>query len=155
MTGIPRLGLRQSLVETLLALIIWLLTATATAVRCSAFQATPDNRSGAVLKGLTLDELGDIEVTTVSREPEEVWKTPAAIYVLTKQDIIRSGATTIPEALRLVPGIEVARTDANTWAVGIRGFGSQFSKSVLVLIDGKRLHAVVCRRQLETAKRNA
>ena len=140
MTFISRFGRRPPLLETPLTLMIWLLIATATAVPSSPFQATPDARGGAVLKGLTLDELGDIEVTTVSREPQQVWKTPAATYVLTKQDIIRSGATTIPEALRLVPGVEVARTDADTWAVGIRGFGSQFSKSMLVLIDGRSVY---------------
>jgi outer membrane cobalamin receptor len=70
-----------------------------------------------------------------------VWNTPAAIYVLTQEDIRRSGATTIPELLRLVPGVEVARIDSDHWAVGIRGFGSQFSKSVLVLIDGRSVYS--------------
>ncbi len=56
------------------------------------------------LKQLSLEQLGDVEVTTASKEPEEVWKTPAAVYVLTNEDIRRSGATSIPEALRLVPG---------------------------------------------------
>jgi len=95
---------------------------------------------GQILTQLSLQELGDVEVTTVSKEPEEVWNTPAAVYVLTQEDIRRSGATSIPEALRLVPGVEVARVDANHWAVGIRGFGSGFSKSVLVLIDGRSVY---------------
>jgi len=92
------------------------------------------------LKQLSLEQLGNLEVTTVSKEPEEIQRTPAAIYVLTHEDIRRSGATSIPEALRLVPGVEVAQIDSSTWAVGIRGFGSIFSKSVLVLIDGRNVY---------------
>lgn len=99
-----------------------------------------DQANGEPLKQLSLGELGNIEVTTTSKEPEAIWKTPAAIYVLTQQDIRRSGATSIPEALRLVPGVEVARITSNSWAVGIRGFGSGFSKSVLVLIDGRSVY---------------
>src|ERR1700675_2074335 len=96
--------------------------------------------SGAPLKHLSLEQLGDVEVTTASKEPEQVWRTPAAIYVLTQDDIRRSGATSIPEVLRLVPGVEVARVNSNVWAVGIRGFGSGFSKSVLVMIDGRSVY---------------
>lgn len=98
-------------------------------------QENPEN-----LKQLSLADLGNVEVTTVSKEPEEVRKTPAAIFVLTQDDIRRSGATSIPEALRLIPGVEVARIDTNQWAVGIRGFGNGFSKSVLVLIDGRSVY---------------
>ena len=70
-----------------------------------------------------------------------MWKTPAAIYVITQEDIKRSGATSIPEALRLAPGVEVARVDASTWSVGIRGFGTDLSRSVLVLIDGRSVYS--------------
>jgi iron complex outermembrane recepter protein len=96
--------------------------------------------SGATLSGLTLEQLGNVEVTTASKEPEQVWNTPAAIYVITQEDIRRSGATSIPEILRMAPGVEVSRIDSDHWAVGIRGFGSQFSKSVLVLIDGRSVY---------------
>jgi len=92
------------------------------------------------LKQLSLAQLGDVEITTASKEPEQVWRTAAGIYVLTQEDIRRSGATSIPELLRLVPGVEVARVNSNVWAVGIRGFGSAFSKSVLVLIDGRSVY---------------
>jgi iron complex outermembrane receptor protein len=98
-------------------------------------QSSPDD-----LKQLSLEQLGAVEVTTASKEPEEVWKTPAAIYVLTQEDIRRSGATNVPDLLRLVPGVEVAQIDSDHWAVGIRGFGSEFSKSVLVLIDGRSVY---------------
>src|SRR5580692_7014326 len=93
------------------------------------------------LNQMSLEQLGNVEVTTASKEPEQIWHTPAAIYVLTQEDIRRSGATTIPELLRLVPGVEVARIDSDHWAVGVRGFGSEFSKSVLVLIDGRSVYS--------------
>src|SRR5580704_10604102 len=93
------------------------------------------------LKDLSLEQLGAVEVTTTSKEPEEVWKTAAAIYVITQEDIRRSGATSIPEILRLAPGVEVARIDSDHWAVGIRGFGGEFSKSLLVLIDGRSVYS--------------
>src|SRR5712672_251952 len=92
------------------------------------------------LKRLSLEQLGNVEVTTLSKEPEQVWRTPAAIYVITQEDIRRSGATNVPDILRLAPGVEVAQTDSSTWAVGIRGFGNGFSKSVLVVIDGRNVY---------------
>jgi iron complex outermembrane recepter protein len=95
---------------------------------------------GQDLKQLSLEELGNVEVVSVSKEPEQIWKTPAAIFVITQEDIRRSGATSIPEALRLAPGVEVARIDANHWSVAIRGFAGQFSKSLLVLVDGRSVY---------------
>src|SRR5689334_8575248 len=93
------------------------------------------------LKNLTLEQLGDVKVTTASKQPEQVWNTAAAIYVLTAEDIRRSGVTNVPDALRLAPGVNVARVNGGrNWAVGIRGFGDQFSKSVLVLIDGRSVY---------------
>jgi len=93
------------------------------------------------LKQLSLEQLGNVEVTSASKEPEQVWRTPAAIYVITQEDIRRSGASSIPEILRLAPGLEVARADSDHWAVGVRGFGGQFSKSLLVLIDGRSVYS--------------
>jgi iron complex outermembrane recepter protein len=93
------------------------------------------------LKNLSLSELGNIEVSSVNKEPQQLWKTPAAIFVITQQDIQRSGATNIPEALRLAPGVEVARISSDEWSIGIRGFGSRLSRSVLVLIDGRIVYS--------------
>jgi iron complex outermembrane recepter protein len=93
------------------------------------------------LKHLSLEQLGDVEVTTASKEPEQVWRTPAAIYVLTQDDIHRSGATSIPEVLRLVPGVEVARVDSDHWSIGIRGFGVTLASKLLVLIDGRSVYS--------------
>ncbi len=92
------------------------------------------------LRKLSLEQLGNLEVTTVSKEPVKLFQAPAAIFVLTQEDIRRSGATSIPEALRLVPGVNVARLDSNKWSLGIRGFGSRLSQSVLVLIDGRSVY---------------
>ena len=99
-----------------------------------------DQTNSEPLKQLSLAELGNVEVTTASKEPEKISKTSAAIFVLTQDDIRRSGATSIPEVLRLVPGVEGARINSNEWSVNIRGLGSGFSKSVLVLIDGRSVY---------------
>jgi iron complex outermembrane recepter protein len=107
-----------------------------------AGSAQPD-QSGNPLKHLSLAELGSVEVTTASKEPEEVWKTTAAVYVITHDDIERSGATSIPEALRLAPGVEVARIDSSKWSIGIRGFGSRLCRDVLVLIDGRTVYTTL------------
>ena len=92
------------------------------------------------LKQLSLEQLGDIRVTTQTKAPVEVWKTTAAIYVITQDDIRRAGITTIPEALRLAPGVEVTRIDANKWSIGVRGFGSRLNRDVLVLMDGRSVY---------------
>jgi iron complex outermembrane receptor protein len=100
--------------------------------------ASAQTGTAGALKRLSLEELGNVRVTSVTKQPETVWQTAAAIYVLTREDIERSGATSIPDVLRLVPGVDVARIDTSrNWVVGIRGFGDQFAKSVLVLIDGR------------------
>ncbi len=98
-----------------------------------------EDSTGSLAK-LSLEQLGNTEVTTVTKEPVKLSRTPAAIYVLTQEDIRRSGATSLPEVLRLVPGVEVARINSNQWSLGIRGFGSRLSRSVLVLIDGRSVY---------------
>src|SRR6266849_265758 len=102
----------------------------------------PENEQemNAPLKHVSLEDLGQIEVTTASKVPVKATRTPAAIYVITQEDIRRSGATSIPEALRLAPGVAVARVDSNTWSLGMRGFESTLSRSVLVLIDGRSVY---------------
>jgi len=99
-----------------------------------------DAEASEPLKQLTLAELGNVEVTTASKEPEAVWKTPAAIFVITQEDIRRSGATNIPEALRLAPGVEVAQADGDHWSISIRGFGAVLASKLLVLIDGRSVY---------------
>jgi iron complex outermembrane recepter protein len=92
------------------------------------------------LKELSLEELSQIDVTTPSKTPESAFRSPVAIYVITSDDIRRAGATSIPEALRLAPGVEVSRIDTGRWSVGVRGFGTQLARSVLVLIDGRSVY---------------
>ena len=82
----------------------------------------------------------DVEVTSVSKKEQRVGDTAAAIHVITQEEIHRSGVTSIPEALRLAPGVTVSRIDGNSWAIGIRGFGTALSRSVLVLIDGRSVY---------------
>lgn len=89
---------------------------------------------------LDLEALMRIEVTSVSRRPEKLSDAAAAIYVITNEDIRRSGVTSIPEALRLAPGMEVARQDSHTWAISSRGFNDEFANQLLVLIDGRSVY---------------
>ncbi|MBU1936950.1 TonB-dependent receptor [bacterium] len=90
---------------------------------------------------LSIEELMDIEVTSVSKKAEKLSEAAAAIYVITADDIRRSGFTCIPEALRMVPGLQVARIDLNTWAISARGFNGQFASKLLVLIDGRSVYS--------------
>ena len=97
--------------------------------------------SASDLANLTLSDLLDIEVTSVSRSPARSWTTAAAIHVITQDDIRRSGARTIPDALRLAPGVNVSQIDAGKWAVGVRGFQDRLSRGVLVMIDGRSVYS--------------
>jgi iron complex outermembrane receptor protein len=112
-------------------------------LNCFGPRAGAETSGQQSLKNLSLEELGRVEVTTVAKEPEQVWKTSAAIYVITQDDIERSGATSLPEVLRLAPGVEVARISGNKWSIGIRGFGSRLSRDVLVLIDGRAVYTTL------------
>jgi len=99
------------------------------------------------LKKLSLDELQTIEVTSVSKRPEKLLGTASAIQVITADDIRRSGATSLPEALRLASNLQVAQVDSRSWAISARGFNGTSANKLLVLIDGRvvytPLHAAV------------
>jgi iron complex outermembrane recepter protein len=124
--------------------MLWLLIASAIVTKADEPQPGSPAQSGpAVLKQMSLEELSQIEVTTPSKEPVKAFQTPVAIYVIPGEQIRRSGATSIPEALRLAPGVEVARIDGNKWSIGIRGFGTRFSRGVLVLIDGRTVYSTL------------
>lgn len=92
------------------------------------------------LISLSLEELLNMNVTSVMKTTSRLSDAAAAIFVVTQDDIQRTGATSIPEALRIVPGMHVARVDANKWAVSIRGFNGQFANKLLVLIDGRSVY---------------
>lgn len=89
---------------------------------------------------LPLEDLLSIEVTSVSKKKQRLNEAAAAIFVITQDDIRRSGVTSIPEALRLAPGLQVAKIDANKWAITSRGFNSQFANKLLVLLDGRSVY---------------
>jgi iron complex outermembrane receptor protein len=92
------------------------------------------------LTEMSLEELMGIEVTSVSKRAEPISTAAAAVFVITQEDLRRSGATSIPEALRMVPGIEVARIDASKWAISARGFNGRFANKLLVLVDGRSVY---------------
>ncbi len=89
---------------------------------------------------LSLEELMRVEVTSVSKKKEVLGETAAAVFVITEDDIRRSGVTSVPEALRLAPGLHVARVDANRWAISARGSNGLFANKLLVLIDGRSVY---------------
>ncbi|MCP5365799.1 MAG: TonB-dependent receptor [Hyphomicrobiales bacterium] len=92
---------------------------------------------------LSLEELLDVEVVSASKRPQHLSKTAAAIFVITNEDIRRSGVTNIPDALRMAPGVQVAQIDANKWAVTARGDNGRFSNKLLVLIDGRSIYTPI------------
>src|SRR6202167_359892 len=88
----------------------------------------------------SIEDLMNIEVTSVSKKEQKLSRVPAAIFVITQEDIHRSGATNIPDLLRIVPGLEVAQINSSTWAISARGFNGQYSNKLLVLIDGRTVY---------------
>jgi iron complex outermembrane receptor protein len=92
------------------------------------------------LSEASLKDLMNIEVTTVSKKQQKLSKSPAAVYVLTAEDIRCSGMTNIPDLLRMVPGLQVARIEGASWAVSARGFNSQYGNKMLVLVDGRSVY---------------
>ena len=93
------------------------------------------------LRDRTLEELLAIPVTLVSRVPEPAGQAPAAIWVITAEDVRRSGATRLTDLLRLVPGVIVGRIDGSRWAIGIRGFPDRLARAMLVMIDGRTVYS--------------
>jgi iron complex outermembrane recepter protein len=98
-------------------------------------------RTAASLVDLSLEQLAHIEVTSVSKRPQRLANVSATAYVISADDIRRSGATSLPEALRLAPNLQVARADANQYAITARGFNSVLSNKMLVLIDGRTVYS--------------
>ncbi|HUR46400.1 MAG TPA: TonB-dependent receptor plug domain-containing protein, partial [Candidatus Saccharimonadales bacterium] len=89
---------------------------------------------------LSLEELMNYPVTSVAGHAEKKSETAAAVHIITQEDLRRSGARTIPEALRMAPGLDVARVDAHTWAISSRGFNDVFANKLLVLQDGRSVY---------------
>src|SRR5256885_11224270 len=89
---------------------------------------------------MSLEQLLNVEVTTVSRQLEKWFEAPSAIQVITQEDIRRSGATSLPEALRLAPNLQVAQVNSSSWAISARGFNNGLANKLLVLMDGRTLY---------------
>lgn len=98
--------------------------------------AAPDDD----LTNIPLESLIELKVTSVSKKTQPMTNAAAAVFVITQEDIRRSGVTSIAEALRMAPGIQVARIDSNKWAVSSRGFNGRFANKLLVLMDGRSLY---------------
>lgn len=92
------------------------------------------------LGSMNIEDLMNVKVTSVSKEVQKMSQVAAAVFVIGQEDIRRSGATSIPDLLRMAPGVDVAQINANTWAISVRGFNSQFSDKLLVLEDGRAVY---------------
>ena len=123
-------ALRACLLATIAALL------TAAPVRAQ----TPP----AALEGATIEELMGIEVTSAGRKQQRAEDVAEAIYVITREQIRQSGLRTLPEILRLAPGVQVARAGSNKWAVSVRGFNDVYSNKLLILVDGRSAYNRSC-----------
>ena len=93
------------------------------------------------LTHMSLEDLMNVEVTSVSKKKQSISEAPAAVTVISQDDISRSGFSTIPDLLRLAPGVDVARVNSYSYAVGVRGLNSQFNNNLLVMQDGRTLYS--------------
>ena len=93
------------------------------------------------LSQLKLEDLMNIEVTSVSKKEQKLSKAASAVFVITSDDIARSGANNVPDLLRMVPGVDVAQINSSKWAISIRGFNGQYSNKLLVLLDGRTIYS--------------
>lgn len=118
--------------------------AASAAVQAAAFltaaRAAEPAPTPAGLARLSIEELAEIEVSSVSRRPERLADAPASIFVITREDIRRSGAISLPEALRLAPNLQVARVSSSSWAISARGFNNTNANKLLVMIDGRTVY---------------
>jgi iron complex outermembrane recepter protein len=93
------------------------------------------------LAALNIENLMKIQVSSVSRRAQPLSETAAAVFVISQEDIRHSGATNIPDLLRMIPGVYVARINASTWAICVRGFNGRFSNELLVMVDGRTIYS--------------
>ena len=93
------------------------------------------------LTSTSIEDLMNVEVTSVSKKEQKLSRTAAAIFVITQEDIQRSGATNVPDLLRMVPGLDVAQINGSTWAIGSRGFSQQFANKLQVMVDGRSIYS--------------
>ncbi|AMO54829.1 hypothetical protein GZ77_24945 [Endozoicomonas montiporae] len=122
---------RRELISALLASAILLLSAPSIAAKKISNEA---------LLSLSLEEVMNLKVTSVSRKSQRLMDSAASVYIITQDDIQRSGVTTIPDALRMVPGLQVAQMNSNTWSISARGFNYIFANKLLVMMDGRTIY---------------
>lgn len=131
---------------TPLLVLALLVPAVGAALPCVAAQGPPattppqGGEQFADLSDMSLEQLLDVEVTLVSRRAQRLVDAPAAVFVISRMDIERSGMSSIPELLRLVPGVQVERLNSSRWAISARGFVGQFANKLLVLVDGRSVY---------------
>src|SRR5664279_4722663 len=142
-----RIGMNAPSIDaSIIARSPWRLGASCVALYCllctsrASAQATDTIPSSSELKRLSVEQLMEIEVTSVSKKTEKLSQAASAIQVITREQILRSGATSIPEALRLAPNLQVAKVGSHRWAITARGFNSATANKLLVLIDGRSVY---------------
>ena len=103
--------------------------------------SAPSQTAPVALVDFSIEQLADVVVTSVSRQETRLAETPASVYLISGADIRRAGATSLPEALRLAPNLQVAQADSRNWAITARGFNSTLENKLLVLIDGRSVYS--------------
>jgi iron complex outermembrane receptor protein len=131
----PLIIVSSRVIQRILELVAIVLIALYLLPVCSG--QTPD------LTQKSLEDLMNIEVTSVSKKEQKTSQAAAAIFVISHEDIVHSGALNIPDLLRMVPGLDVAQIDAGKWAISARGFNGQYSNKLLVLIDGRTVYSPI------------
>lgn len=141
-SDVAGLALSAARFVSLVLLGLTQLAGTSAGQSATSTPAQPPGQSAGArdLSSVSLEDLMNIQVTSVSKKAEKVSQAAAAIFVITQEDIRRSGANNIPDLLRMVPGMDVSQINANDWAVSARGFNQQFANKLLVLIDGRAVY---------------
>jgi iron complex outermembrane receptor protein len=134
-TGPARASLKSTISSILWRALLIVAALTLTTFPAHSQDTAPD------LANKSIEDLMNIEVTSVSKTQQKISRTAAAIFVITAEDIRRSNALNIPDLLRMVPGVDVAQINANTWAITVRGRNSRFSNQLLVMLDGRSVYS--------------
>lgn len=132
--------MRRTRTVMLSCLLAGLATSAAQAAASSALDDETGPPDLADLADLSIEQLSNIVITSVSRQDERLNNAAASVYIIGNSDIRRSGVRSLPEALRLAPNLQVARIDARNYAITARGFSNAFSNKLLVLIDGRSIY---------------
>jgi iron complex outermembrane receptor protein len=138
-----RICVRWTHVLKVIVLMMCILAMSPWVTNCRGENKKPADDNLPDFTKFSIEELMNVEIISVSKKPEKLSEVAAAVFVITQEDIRRSGATSIPEALRLAPGVHVARITSTDWAINIRGLNDRFANNLLVLIDGRSVYTPV------------